>query len=147
VKVVFLSDVAGVGRKGDVIDVADGHARNFLLPRGLAIKATPGVEGQAESMRRARAMKNASELSDAKVLGELITSAPVRIKARVGKEGKLFGSVGTADIASAIAKQLGATIDRRQIELNEPIKAAGSYSVPVALHHDLRVTATVEVAG
>jgi large subunit ribosomal protein L9 len=147
VKVVLRSDVAGIGRKGDVLDVADGHARNFLLPRGLAIKATVGAQAQAESMRRSRALKSASELADAKVIAELISASPLRIKARVGKEGKLFGSVGAADIASALAAQLGATIDRRQIELREPIKTAGSYSVPVNLHHELTVNATVEVGN
>ncbi len=146
-KVVLRSDVAGVGRKGDVLDVADGYGRNFLLPRGLALKATDGVVTQAESMRRARALKSASELADAKVLGELLAASPLRIKARVGKEGKLFGSVGSADIAAAIAAQLGATVDRRQIELAEPIKTAGSHSVPIAVHHELTVTATVEVGS
>ena len=146
-KVVLRSDVSGVGRKGDVLDVADGYARNFLLPRGLALTATAGAEAQAEGMRRARALKSSAELSDAKVLGELITASPVRIKARVCKEGRLFGSVGTADIAAAIGAQLGATIDRRQIELAEPIKIAGSYAVPVSVHSELTVTATVEVAG
>jgi large subunit ribosomal protein L9 len=147
VKVVLRSDVAGVGHKGDVLEVANGYARNFLLPRGLAFKATAGVEAQAEGMRRARALKNASELADAKVVAEVITAAPLRIAVRAGKEGKLFGSVGSADIVSAIASQHGVTIERRQVELADPIKAIGTYEVPVELHSELTVPVTVEVGG
>ncbi|MEO8694945.1 MAG: 50S ribosomal protein L9 [Acidimicrobiales bacterium] len=146
-KVVLRSDVSGIGRKGDVREVANGYARNYLLPRGLAFKATPGVEAQAEGMRRARSLKQASELADAKVVAELLASAPVRITVRSGKEGKLFGSVGSSDIVSAISKQLGVTIERRQVELPEPIKAVGSYQVPVELHSDLTVPVTVEVGA
>jgi large subunit ribosomal protein L9 len=147
VKIVLRSDVAGVGRKGDVLEVANGYARNFLLPRGLAFKATPGVEAQAEGMRRARALKQASELADAKVVAELLAASPLRITARVGKEGKLFGSVGAADIVSTIASQLGVTIERRQVELPEPIKSVGTYEVPVELHSELTVPVTVEVGA
>jgi large subunit ribosomal protein L9 len=145
VKVVLRSDVSGIGRKGDVREVANGYARNFLLPRGLAFKATPGVEAQAEGMRRARALKQASELADAKIVAELLATSPLRITVRAGKEGKLFGSVGSADVVSAIAKQLGVTIERRQVELAEPIKAIGSYQIPVELHAELTVPVTVEI--
>ena len=144
-KVVLRSDVAGIGRKGDVLEVANGYARNFLLPRGLAFKATAGVEAQAEGMRRARALKQASELADAKVVAELLAASPLRIAVRAGKEGKLFGSVGSADIVSAIASQLGVTVERRQVELPDPIKAVGTYQVPVELHSELTVPVTVEV--
>ena len=144
-KVVLRSDVAGIGRKGDVLEVANGYARNFLLPRGLAIKATAGVEAQAEGMRRSRALKQASELADAKVVAELLGASPLRIAVRAGKEGKLFGSVGSADIVSAIASQLGVTLERRQVELSDPIKAVGTYQVPVELHSELTVPVTVEV--
>jgi len=147
VKVVLRSDVSGIGRKGDVREVANGYARNFLLPRGLAFKATPGVEAQAEGMRRARALKQAAELADAKVLAEVLGSAPLRIAVRAGKEGKLFGSVGSADIVSAISKQLGVTIERRQVELPEPIKAVGTYQVPIELHSELTVPVTVEIGS
>jgi len=147
VKVVLRSDVAGIGRKGDVREVANGYARNFLLPRGLAFKATPGVEAQAEGMRRSRALKQAAELADAKVLAELLGAAPLRIAVRAGKEGKLFGSVGSSDIVSAIAKQLGVTVERRQVELPEPIKAVGTYQVPVELHSELTVPVTVEIGS
>ena len=146
-KVVLRSDVSGIGRKGDVRDVANGYARNFLLPRGLAFKATPGVEAQAEGMRRARSLKQAEELADAKVVAELLGGSPVRIAVRAGKEGKLFGSVGSADIVSAIAQQLGVTIERRQVELAEPIKAVGTYQIPVELRAELTVPVTIEVGS
>jgi len=147
VKIVLRSDVVGIGRKGDVREVANGYARNYLLPRGLAFKATPGVEAQAEGMRRSRSLKQAAELADAKVLAELLAASPLRIAVRAGKEGKLFGSVGSSDIVSAIAKQLGVTIERRQVELPEPIKAVGTYQVPVELHGELTVPVTVEVGS
>jgi large subunit ribosomal protein L9 len=111
----------------------------------LAFKATPGVEAQAEGMRRARALKQASELADAKIVAELLATSPLRITVRAGKEGKLFGSVGSADVVSALAKQLGVTIERRQVELAEPIKAIGSYQIPVELHAELTVPVTVEI--
>jgi large subunit ribosomal protein L9 len=147
VKIVLRSDVSGIGRKGDVREVANGYARNYLLPRGLAFKATPGVEAQAEGMRLARSLKQASELADAKVLAEALGASPLRIAVRAGKEGKLFGSVGSSDIVSAISKQLGLSIERRQIDLPEPIKAVGTYQVPVELHAELTVPVTVEVGS
>jgi len=147
VKIVLRSDVVGIGRKGDVREVANGYARNYLLPRGLAFKATPGVEAQAEGMRRSRSLKQAAELADAKVLAELLAASPLRIAVRAGKEGKLFGSVGSSDIVAAIAKQLGVTVERRQVELPEPIKAVGTYQVPVELHSELTVPVTVEIGS
>jgi len=148
VKVVLRSDVEGLGRRGDLREVANGYARNYLLPKGLAIAATPGVEAQAEAMRRSRALKSAAEAADARVILEVLEAAPIRISARAGKEGKLFGSVGSADIAAAIGKQLGATVDRRALQLGEPLKALGTHRVPVSLHAEVKGTVTVElVAG
>lgn len=146
-RVVLRTDVDGIGRRGDIREVAAGYARNYLLPRGLAIRATAGVEAQAEAMRRARALKHAAEIADARVVVERLQSAPVRISVRAGKEGKLFGSVTTAEIASAIERQLGATIERRHIELAEPIKALGNYEVAVAIHPDARGTVNVHVVA
>lgn len=146
-KIVLRSDVIGVGRKGDVRDVADGHARNHLLPRGLAIKATPGVEAQAESMRRARSLRAATEVADAKVVAERIVGAKLRIKARVGKDGKLFGSIGASDIATALKQQLGVEIDRRQVKLAEPLKTAGSHTVPILVHSDVTANAAIEISA
>ncbi len=145
-KVVLRSDVDGLGRRGDLREVARGYARNYLLPKGLAIAATPGVEAQAEAMRRSRSLKSAAHAADARVILELLEAEPIRITARAGKEGKLFGSVGSADISSAIAKQLGATVERRALQLPEPLKALGVHKVPVQLHAEVRGTVTVEIA-
>src|SRR3954469_8632099 len=102
-KVVLRADVPNVGKKGDIIDVADGHARNFLLPRGLAMKATPGVEAQAGAMRRARDLKDAKDRESAEGVARALRPAVIRIPARAGSEGKLFGSVTAADVVEAVA--------------------------------------------
>ena len=146
-KIVLRSDVTGVGRKGDVLDVADGYARNYLLPKGLALLATPGVEAQAEAMRKARQARNAAERADAAELAKVLGSTTVRIKAKAGREGKLFGSVSASDIAQAIAAQTGAEVDRRSIDITDPIKATGSHSVVARLHTEVEVAVIVEVVA
>jgi large subunit ribosomal protein L9 len=147
VKVVLRNDVVGIGRKGDVANVADGYARNYLLPKGLALRATPGVEAQAEAMRRARLLRSAEDRADAVKLADLLAATTVRIPAKAGKEGKLFGSVGANDIVLAVANQAGAQLERRQIELREPIKAVGTYTVTIRLHTDVDAVVTVDVAA
>jgi large subunit ribosomal protein L9 len=146
VKVVLRSDVTGLGKKGDLREVADGYARNFLLPKGLALVATRGAETQAESMRRARTLRAASERAEALELADILTAKPLHIAAKAGKEGKLFGSVGAADIAAALEEQTGARVDRRSIALREPIKTLGSHQVVAHLHGDVDVTLSVVVA-
>ena len=146
-KVVLRDDVFGLGRKGDVTDVADGYARNYLLPKGLALRATPGVEAQAEAMRRARMLRNAADKAEAQQLATLLGSTPVKVAAKAGREGKLFGSVGAADIAAAITAQTGARLERKQIDLAEPIKAVGSFAVTAHLYTDVEATVTVEVVA
>jgi large subunit ribosomal protein L9 len=147
VKVVLRKDITGVGRKGDLLDVADGYARNYLLPKGLALLATPGVEAQAEAMRKARLQRSAAERADAVELADRLGGTTVRITAKAGREGRLFGSVSASDIATAIAAQTGAQVDRRSIELPEPIKSTGSHAAIAHLHSDVAVNLTVEVAA
>jgi large subunit ribosomal protein L9 len=147
VKIVLRRDVVGVGRKGDVRDVADGYARNYLLPKGLALRATAGVEAQAEAMRRARAQRSVAERAEAQELADRLRTAAVKVTAKAGREGKLFGSVSTSDIAEAIAAQYGAQVDRRQLELHEPIKSVGSHKVLARLHHDVEVDLAVDVVA
>jgi large subunit ribosomal protein L9 len=146
VKIVLRSDVVGLGKKGDLREVADGYARNYLLPKGLALVATRGAEAQAESMRRARTLRAASERSEALELADVLSAKPLRITAKAGKEGKLFGSVGANDIVAALAEQTGAHIDRRSIEMGEPIKTVGEHQVVAHLHGDVDVTLSVVVA-
>jgi large subunit ribosomal protein L9 len=144
-RVILRADVKGVGNKGDVIDVANGYGRNFLLPRGLAFTASAGAEAQAEGMRRSRDIKDAAERSAAEEVAKTLVSSPVTIAARVGADEKLFGSVTSADIAEAVASQTGVDIDRKQLLLDEPIRTVGTHLVPLKLHANVEFPVTVEV--
>ena len=146
-RVILRTDVETVGTKGDVVDVADGYARNYLLPKGWAMKASPGAEAQAEKMRRSRSIKDAADRSAAEDIATRLVPTTITIAARVGTEGRLFGSVGTAEVVEAIAKQTGIELDRRQVKLNEPIKESGTHLVPVKLHTDVEFPVTLEVGG
>jgi large subunit ribosomal protein L9 len=147
VKIVLRSDITDVGRKGDVLDVADGYARNYLLPKGLALVATPGVEAQAEAMRKARLARSAAERAEAVALSDQLGGTTVRVTAKAGAGGRLFGSVSSSDVANAIAAQSGTRVDRRSIELSEAIKSTGTYSAVVRLHTDIEASITVEVVA
>jgi large subunit ribosomal protein L9 len=147
VKIVLRSDITDVGRKGDVLDVADGYARNYLLPKGLALVATPGVEAQAEAMRKARLARSASERADAVALADQLGGTTVKVTAKAGAGGRLFGSVSSSDVANAIAAQTGTRVDRRSIELSEAIKSTGTYTAVAKLHSDVQVNLTVEVVA
>lgn len=146
-KVVLRTDVESLGHKGDLLDVADGYARNYLVPRGLAIVATKGIVTQAAAMRRNREVRDTREREVARELADRLSAAPVQVKARAGEGGKLFGSVTTADIASALAALTGVEIDRRKVTLGEPLKALGPAEVPVQLHPEVTVTLLVEVVA
>jgi len=144
-KVVLRDDVENLGRKGDVVDVADGYARNYLVPRGLAMKATKGVVAQAESMRRNRAARDARERDAAQATAATLGGTRLEITARAGEGGKLFGSVTTTDIAEALEARHSVTVDRRRIALDEPIKELGEVEVPARLHSEVEFPITVEV--
>jgi large subunit ribosomal protein L9 len=146
-RVILRADVDAVGHKGDVVDVADGFARNYLLPRGWAMKASNGAEVQAEKMRRARSIKDAADRAAAEEIAKRLVPTAIAIHARVGTEGRLFGSVGTAEVVDAIASQTGIELERKQVKLDEPIKEAGSHLIPVKLHADVEFPVTVEVSG
>jgi large subunit ribosomal protein L9 len=146
VKVVLREDVENLGNKGDLLDVADGYARNYLVPRGLALRATKGAAKQAEAMRRNRAARDARERDAAEELvGRL--AGPIEVKARAGEGGKLFGSVTTADIVDAVQAQRGIELDRRKLDLAEPIKELGAVEVRARLHSDVEATLAVEVVA
>lgn len=146
-KLVLRADVDGVGKKGDVVDVADGYGRNFLVPKGLAFRSTAGAETQAASMRRSRDVKDAAARSAAQEIASKLVPTVITISAKAGGEGKLFGSVTTADVAEAIATQTGITIERRQLHLDEPIKTTGTHSVPAKLHSEVEFPVTIEVVA
>jgi large subunit ribosomal protein L9 len=145
VKLVLRTDVAQVGKKGEIVEVADGFGRNFLLPKGLAFAASGAVEAQAAAMRRSRDVRDAHERSAAEQIAMTLAAKVVTISARAGAEGKLFGSVTTTEIAEALLAQTGIEIDRRKLHLDEPIKSLGTHLVPAKLHAEVEFSINVEV--
>lgn len=146
-KVLLRSDVDGVGRRGDVVDVAGGFARNYLLPGGKAMVATEGVEAQAAAMRRSRDLREARDRESAEAQAGILGGAVLRIEARAGSAGRLFGSVGPSDVADAARSQHGVELDRRHVVLEEPIKSVGTYEVLLRLFADVTAVVTVEVVA
>jgi large subunit ribosomal protein L9 len=147
VKIVLREDVDTLGRKGDLVDVADGYARNFLVPRGLAIRATKGAAKQAEAMRRNREAREVRDRESAQEIAARLDGVRIEVKARAGEGGKLFGSVTNADVADAVKAATEVELDRRTIELAEPIKELGPAELPVRLHPDVVATLSVEVVA
>ena len=146
-KVVLRSDVSGLGKKGDILDVSDGFARNFLVPRGQALVASPGIEAQANAMRRARDVKDSRERQDAEQVARTLVPAVIVLKAKTsGSSGRLFGSITTADVAEAVQAQTGISLDKRTLHLSESIRTLGTHQVQVKLHSDVQFPVTVEVA-
>ncbi|MEJ7764624.1 MAG: 50S ribosomal protein L9 [Acidimicrobiales bacterium] len=145
-KVVLRSDVSGVGKKGDIVEIADGFARNYLVPRGQALVASPGIESQANAMRRARDVKDAQEREAAEQVARVLVPAVIALKAKTtGKQGKLFGSVTTADVAEAVATQTGVTLDKRNLHVDEPIRTVGTHHVQVKLHPEVQFQVTLQI--
>jgi large subunit ribosomal protein L9 len=144
-RVVLRADVGGVGKKGDILDVADGYGRNYLIAKGMAFRATDGVVSQAQAMRRSRDLKDARDREAAETIARRLVPAVIRVPARAGAEGKLFGSVTAADLVAAVSQQAGVDLDRRRVHLDEPIKTLGTHTVPVKLHADVEFPITVEV--
>jgi large subunit ribosomal protein L9 len=147
VKLVLRADVDQVGKKGDIVEVADGYGRNFLLPKGLAFVANGGVEAQATKMRASRDQRDATDRASAQEIATSLVPKVVTITARAGAEGKLFGSVTTTEVAEAVEAQTGVAIDRRQLHLEEPIKTLGTHLVPAKLHAEVEFPITVEVVA
>jgi large subunit ribosomal protein L9 len=145
-KVVLRTDVEHVGEKGEIVEVADGYARNFLVPRGLALRATAGIQKQADAMRRSRDARDRRDREAAQAIADQLTPT-IRIVARAGEGGRLFGSVTSIDIADAVQAQLGVAVDRRDITLGEPLKELGVSEVPVRLHRNVTATLHVEVVS
>ncbi len=143
-RVILREDIAGVGRRGDILTVADGYARNFLLPLGKGLVASDGAISQAAAMRKARDLREAADRGAAQTIATELASKTIIIKAKSGAEGRLFGSVTTADIASALAAQINLTIDRKKI-VTKPIRTTGAHSAKVRLHADVECAVTLSV--
>lgn len=144
-RIILQKTVERLGDPGDVADVADGYARNFLIPRGLAVKAEKGTERHAESLKRAHEARIDARKGDSEALAARIMHTPVVVKARAGDEGKLFGSVTAADIAEALSAQTSVPIDRRDVRLDEPIRSIGTHQVTVHLHPEVDPVVTIDV--
>lgn len=147
IKLILRADVDRLGKRGDVIEVADGYARNYLVPKGLAIAASKGAIAQASSMRRSRDVKDARERESGELVARQLVPAVIRVPARAGSEGRLFGSITAADIVGAVLEQTGIELDRRKLHLEEPIKTVGTHEIPVRLHADVQFRITVEIVA
>ncbi|TQR20037.1 50S ribosomal protein L9 [Psychrobacillus vulpis] len=145
-KVVFLKDVKGKGKKGEIKNVADGYAHNFLLKNNLAVEANAAAISALEGQKKKSEKEAAEELAEAKKLKEVLEQLTVELKAKSGSDGRLFGSVTTKQIAAQLEKSHGIKLDKRKMELNDAIRALGFTNVPVKLHHEVVATLKVHVA-
>lgn len=144
-KIILTQEVSGLGGPGDIVEVRDGYARNYLLPRGFAMPHTRGAEKQVETIRRARGVREIRDLGQARDVAAQIEALPVRLPVRAGAGGRLFGSVTAADIADAVHAAGGPGVDKRRIEIAGPIKTVGTHAVTVRLHPEVAATLSVEV--
>jgi large subunit ribosomal protein L9 len=149
VNVLLIQDVPNLGKVGDVKKVADGYARNYLIPRGLAKIATPGELKQVEQHKRTAAKQAMRELKDAQAMGERLSQMTLVFKARAGEGTKLYGSITSGDIAERISQELGRDFDRRKIHLDESLRQLGTHQVPIRLMSDLipEITVVIEREG
>jgi len=144
-RVILLSDVKALGKRGAIVDVAEGYANNFLIPKKLAAEASAGALATLEQQNKAKAKRQAEDLAQAQEMARLIESKPLSVPARAGGNGKLFGTITNAQIADAIKSSFDIALDRHKIELKTPIKAVGTYPVEVKLGSNVTAKATVEV--
>ncbi len=146
-KLILTQDVTGLGAPGDVVEVAPGYGRNYLVPQGLAILATRGAEKQIATIRRAREVREVRDLGHAQEIKGQLAGLRVRLPARSGDGGRLFGSVTSADVVEAVQKAGGPKLDRRLITLGSPIKSLGAHTVTVKVHPEVAATLTLEVVS
>lgn len=146
-KLILTQEVPGLGSAGDVVDVRDGYGRNYLIPRGFAMGWTKGAQKQIDSIRRARAAREVADLETANEIKSRLESTTVRLSAKAGNTGRLFGSITPAEIASAIAAAGGPQVDKRRIEMGDPIKTLGTHTVQVKVHPEVSATVTLDVAA
>jgi large subunit ribosomal protein L9 len=144
-KIILQREVDKLGVPGDLVEVADGYARNFLVPRGMAIPATKGAVRHAESLGRAHGERVAKARKEAEAVAERIGASPLKVKVKAGEGGRLFGSVTAADLAEELERQTGEKVDRRMIHLDEPIRSVGVHEVTIHLHPDVNAAISVEI--
>jgi large subunit ribosomal protein L9 len=142
---ILTHEVDGLGAPGDVVEVKDGYGRNFLLPRGLAVRWTKGAAKQIESLQKSREVREVRDLGHAEQIRSQLEGLSVQLPARAGETGRLFGAVTVADIAKAIKDAGGPDVDRRRIQVGQPIKSLGSHQVAVRVHDEVAATVHVDV--
>ena len=145
-RLILRTDLDGLGKRGDIVDVADGYGRNYLLPRGLALVASEGAVDQAGKMRRARDTRDASDREAAQSIATRLVPKIITIEAKSGTEGKLFGSVTVADVVDAVKEQTGVELERRQLT-SDPIRMIGQHTLTAKLHSDVSFPITVEIVS
>ncbi len=146
-KLILTQEVTGLGTPGDVVEVKDGYGRNYLVPRGYAVAWTKGGEKQVAAIRGARSAREIKSLEEAQQLRASLESTTVTLPAKAGANGRLFGAITTAAVAEAVAKVGGPKVDRRKVELSQPIKSLGQYSVLVRLHPEVQAKVPVAVVA
>ena len=146
-KLILTNEVTGLGEPGDVVEVKGGYGRNYLIPRGLAMRWTRGAEKQIDLIRRARSAREIRSQDDARAAAGTLSGLTVQIRVRAGAQGRLFGSVSASDIADAVRAAGGPELDRRRIEIATPIRTVGRHQVTVRLHPEVTATLEVDVAG
>ena len=144
-KLILTHEVANLGAPGDVVEVKNGYGRNFLVPRGLAIQWTKGAEKQISTIKKAREVREVSDLGHAEEIKSQLEAQPVNLQVRAGSGGRLFGSVTVTDIVAAVRRSGGPDIDKRRIEIVQPIKSLGSHEVAVKLHDEVSATVALNV--
>jgi large subunit ribosomal protein L9 len=146
-KLILTHEVTGLGAPGDVVEVKDGYARNYLVPRSLATPWTKGAEKEITQIRRARKAREIETLDEARAVRDSLQGNPVTVSAKAGESGRLFGAITTAEIADAVKAAGGPSVDRRKIEIAQPIKATGEFEVQVRLHAEVSAKLTVKVVA
>jgi len=144
-KIILQKTVERLGDPGDVAEVADGYARNFLIPRGLAVRAERGAVRHAESLKRAHQARTSAQKGELETVAARLVETPLVVTARAGEEGRLFGSITAADIVEALSAQAGVSVDRRDVHLDEPIRSVGTHEVTVHLHAEVDPVITIDV--
>jgi large subunit ribosomal protein L9 len=144
-KILLTQEVRDIGAPGDVVDVADGYARNFLIPRGLALRATKGTLKQVDLIRRTREVREIRDLEQAQQIAAQLSALKVRVQAKAGDGGRLFGQVTPAQIATAIAKAGGPKIDKKRLQLDAPVKSLGAHRARLRLHPEVEAEIEIEV--
>ncbi|MBA2558344.1 MAG: 50S ribosomal protein L9 [Propionibacteriales bacterium] len=146
-KLILTQEVSALGAPGDVVEVKDGYGRNYLMPRGLAIRWTKGAEKQIDSIKKARSVRDVRDLGHADEIKQRLEALTVTVPAQAGGTGRLFGAVSVSDIVDAVKSSGGPDIDKRRIEVKNPIKTLGAHQVTVKVHDDVSATVNLEVVS